>query len=149
MDGGDGSNDQQEPFKQDRNFASNNFSEPILNNIRKRQTLEPTKQHRRRSQTKTSPLQHHRIHLLLPQKVGNRTRSRNTSTISGGRRKQTITEKKFSDSVVVVAPYLPPPSRTKQGVFQLAFQKQGSKQLYHPLRKDDKRCPKNKKDVER
>jgi hypothetical protein len=44
---------------------------------------------------------------------------------------------------------IPPPPRTKQGAFHLAFQKQGSKQLYHPLWKDVERCPKMSKDEER
>ena len=37
-------------------------------------------------------------------------------------------------------------SCSKQSIFQLAFQKQGLKQLYHPLRKGDQSCTKLTKD---
>ncbi len=36
--------------------------------------------------------------------------------------------------------------KSKQSVFQLAFQKQGLKQLYHPLRKGAQSCTKLSKD---
>jgi len=36
--------------------------------------------------------------------------------------------------------------KSKQSVFQLAFQKQGLKQMYHPLRKGDQSCTKKEKD---
>jgi hypothetical protein len=76
--------------------------------------------------------------------VDNTTRSGDPRTNSGERRKQAIIL--YS---VVVDNRLPPPYGTKQGVFQLAFQKQGSKQLYHPLWKDVERCPKMRKDERR
>ena len=37
-------------------------------------------------------------------------------------------------------------TESKQSIFQLAFQKQGLKQLYHPLRKGDQSCTKLTKD---
>ena len=37
-------------------------------------------------------------------------------------------------------------TKSKQSIFQLAFQKQGLKQPYHTLRKGSKRCPKLTKD---
>ena len=40
-------------------------------------------------------------------------------------------------------------TETKQSIFQLAFQKQGSKQLYQPLRKGAQSSTKLKKDERR
>jgi hypothetical protein len=40
-------------------------------------------------------------------------------------------------------------TESTQSVFQLAFQKQGLKQLYHPLRKGDQSCTKYQKDGRR
>jgi len=40
-------------------------------------------------------------------------------------------------------------TETTQSIFQLAFQKQGLKQLYHPLRKVVIRCTTSKKDGRR
>ena len=40
-------------------------------------------------------------------------------------------------------------TETKQSIFQLVFQKQGLKQLYHPLRKGAQSCTKLKKDGRR
>jgi len=40
-------------------------------------------------------------------------------------------------------------TESKHSIFQLAFQKQGLKQLYHPLRKVVIRCTTSKKDGRR
>jgi hypothetical protein len=55
----------------------------------------------------------------------------------------------MKNSVVVDDEHPLPPSGSKQGAFQLAFQKQGLKQLYHPLWKDVERCQEMRKDKRR